>query len=60
MTGKTSYMLIHGEQRVLGYDNYRFWHCHPFDRPQKHIPCDEPAVEDVIAEMKEAVERLWE
>ncbi|MEA3459975.1 MAG: hypothetical protein U9R11_04800 [Chloroflexota bacterium] len=58
LTGKKSYSLIFRGQRVMGYDNYKFWHYHPFDKPEEHIPCEEPDVEDVIAEMKAIVKRL--
>jgi hypothetical protein len=60
LTGKKSYALVSHGQRVMGYDNYRFWHHHPFDDPAVHIPCEEPSTEDVIAEMKSVVEKLIE
>jgi hypothetical protein len=58
ITSKTSYALIRGDQRILGYDNYRFWHKHPSDSPDKHQKCDEPSPESVIAEMHEGYLRL--
>ncbi|MGA9348164.1 MAG: hypothetical protein WBW48_05075 [Anaerolineae bacterium] len=58
LTGKKSYALVFHGQRVMGYDNYRFWHYHPFDDPEAHIPCEEPSTEDVIAEMKRVVDQL--
>lgn len=60
LTGKKSYTLVFHRQRVMGYDNYRFWHHHPFDDPAVHIPCEEPSTEDVIAEMKSVVDKLIE
>jgi hypothetical protein len=58
LTGKKSYSLIFLGQRIMGYDNYNFWHYHPFDKPEEHIPCEEPDVEDVMAEMKTIAKRL--
>jgi len=55
LTGKTSYTLISGGQGVMGYNNYRFWHHHPLGCPQEHVPCEEPAIEDLFAEMREAI-----
>jgi len=43
--------LIHHDQRVAGYDNYRFWHYHPLGAAGKHERCAEPAPEDAIAEL---------
>ncbi len=54
LTGKTSYALIHQDQRVAGYDNYRFWHHHPMGAVDQHVPCAEPAPEDAIAELAAA------
>ena len=51
LTGKTSYALIHHDQRVAGYDNYRFWHYHPLGAVDQHVHCAEPAPEDAIAEL---------
>lgn len=39
----------------MGYDNYRFWHYHPPDRPKDHIPCEEPEIKEVLREMKEVM-----
>jgi hypothetical protein len=58
LTGKISYTLIHNEQRVFGYDNYRFWHYHPHGRANEHIPCAEPEIEAALAEIGQVVERL--
>jgi len=60
LTGKKNYALIFHRQRVMGYDNYRFWHHHPFDDPEAHIPCEEPGAKDVIAEMRSVVDKLIE
>jgi len=58
LTGKTSYTLIHRQQRILGYDNYRFWHAHPYDSPAEHIACTEPELDQVLVEFSEVVARL--
>lgn len=58
LTERKNYALVHRQQRVTGYDNYKFWHRHPFGKAQEHIPCSEPAFEEAIAEMKEVVELL--
>jgi len=55
LTERKNYTLVRHQQRVMGYDNYQFWHRHPFGEAQKHIPCNEPAFEEVIAEMREVV-----
>jgi hypothetical protein len=51
LTGKTSYALIFDGQRVVGYDNYRFWHHHPAETPVQHIPCAEPTPKSAIEEL---------
>jgi len=58
LTAKTIYALIHRGQRVMGYDNYRFWHYHPFGSPNDHIPCDEPDVNDVLVAVAAAIEAI--
>ncbi|MFH1634162.1 MAG: hypothetical protein ABIG63_09145 [Chloroflexota bacterium] len=58
LTEKTSYALIYKRERVMGYDNYRFWHCHPMGESQKHIPCEEPTIVEAIAKIAEADKQL--
>jgi hypothetical protein len=58
LTGKTSYALIHHNQRVTGYDNYRFWHHHPAEATDQHIPCAQPTPEEAIAELAVASTKL--
>lgn len=58
LTSKTIYALIYRGQRVMGYDNYRFWHFHPFGAPDDHIPCDEPDVNDVLAAVSAAIQMI--
>lgn len=60
ITHKTSYALIRSGQRILGYDNYRFWHKHPSDSPDAHQKCDEPSPESVMAEIHDVHLRLCE
>lgn len=52
LTGKKSYALISHGRRLLGYDNYKFWHCHPAEKPEEHLPCQEPSLQSVLAEMR--------
>lgn len=58
LTRKYPYALIYQQQRRMGYDNYKFWHRHPLEDPQKHEPCEPPTVEVVMAEMAEAIDIL--
>ena len=58
LTQKTSYALIHGGQRITGYDNYKFWHYHPLGAVDQHIPCAEPTPEEVIVEFAGAAKKL--
>lgn len=58
LTGKTSYALIHLDQRIAGFDNYRFWHQHPVEAPNQHIPCAEPTPEEALSALSEASSKL--
>ncbi|MBL7065133.1 MAG: hypothetical protein ISS49_13130 [Anaerolineae bacterium] len=58
LTQKHAYALIYRQQRRMGYDNYKFWHRHPLENPQKHEPCEPPTVEAVMAEMVKAIDIL--
>ena len=58
LTGKTSYALVHHGGRVAGYDNYRFWHRHPADAPDQHIPCGAPEPAQVFEEFAGICETL--
>jgi hypothetical protein len=55
LTDKKSFALIKENQRILGYDNYKYWHIHPRDNVTSHVPCQEPSVEKVFEEMKEII-----
>ncbi|MBI3330060.1 MAG: hypothetical protein HYZ81_25550 [Nitrospinae bacterium] len=50
-TGKTSFALIRGERRVFGADNTRGWHLHPFDDPDRHVPCDAMSLESFLQQV---------
>ncbi len=52
---RLSFALICEGERVLGYDKVKTWHRHPFEDPSQHIPCVEPALEQVFAEMAEVI-----
>lgn len=56
LTHKRSYALIYKDDRIFGYDNYKFWHCHPVENPNVHISCEEPSVPFVIQQMRKAIE----
>ena len=58
LTQKCAYALIYRQQRRMGYDNYKFWHRHPLEDPQKREPCEPPTIETVMAEMAEAIDIL--
>ncbi|MBI4746236.1 MAG: hypothetical protein HY786_06815 [Deltaproteobacteria bacterium] len=58
MTGKRSFALISEGNRIAGYDNYRFWHCHPHGATNEHLPCDEPQIDSVISDFKEILKSL--
>ena len=58
LTGNTSYALIHQGQRVAGLDNHRFWHIHPLEAADQHIPCDEPTPEVAVAELAAGYSKL--
>lgn len=53
INGKKSFALISEDRRLTGYDNYRFWHYHPPDKPDDHIPCAEPTIDLVLSFFKE-------
>lgn len=57
ITGKKSFALISEDRRITGYDNYRFWHYHPPDKPDDHIPCAEPTIDLVLSFFKEILTR---
>jgi len=60
LTNKRSYSLIHGSDRVFGYDNYRFWHYHPAENPNTHISCKEPSISFAIQQIRKVIENRRE
>lgn len=55
LSDKKSFALIKDGQRIFGYDNYKFWHVHPWNSVKTHVPCDEPTIEKVFEEIKEVI-----
>lgn len=55
LTDKKSFALIKKNQRVFGYDNYKYWHVHPMEDIKAHLPCEEPSIEKILEEMKEII-----
>lgn len=51
-TNKKCYSLVSDNERIFGYDNYKYWHLHPADNPIKHVPCPEPSMEEVFSQIK--------
>lgn len=58
LTDKKSFSLIKDSQRIFGYDNYKYWHIHPFEDATKHIPCEEPSIEAVVKETRQVINQL--
>lgn len=56
--GRKDFALIHQGQRVLGYDNLKTWHIHPFNAPDTHLPCNEPLMEQIFKEMRAICDKL--
>lgn len=42
VTGKIAYAWVKDERRILGVDNTRRWHWHPFTAPETHVPTKSP------------------
>lgn len=49
---RVDFALIQNDQRIFGYDNLKEWHCHPYERPSEHIPCDKPSIDKIISDIK--------
>lgn len=58
MNGRLSFALIFEGERVFGYDKVKTWHRHPFEDPSRHVPCAEPALEQIFAEVAEVIATL--
>ncbi|HWP93363.1 MAG TPA: hypothetical protein VNN20_14310 [Thermodesulfobacteriota bacterium] len=57
-TERKDFALIHKNERIYGIDNLKGWHYHPFGEAGKHVPCEEPSVEEVFENMKNIIEVL--
>ena len=55
LSNKKSFALIKNNQRIFGYDNYKYWHVHPRNSVTDHVLCEEPPVEKVFEEIKEII-----
>ncbi len=55
LSNKKSFALIKNNQRIFGYDNYKYWHVHPRNSAADHVLCEEPSVEKVFEEIKEII-----
>ncbi|MBI5749819.1 MAG: hypothetical protein HZA00_11915 [Nitrospinae bacterium] len=49
---RVDFALIQNNQRIFGYDNLKEWHCHPYERPSEHIPCNKPSIDKIISDIK--------
>jgi len=58
LSDKKSFALIKNNQRIFGYDNYKYWHVHPRNGVTKHVPCEEPSIEKVFEDIKEIIMSL--
>lgn len=58
LTGKKSFALIKSNKRIFGYDNYKFWHYHPYNASESHIKCKEPSIEEVASEIYKIMKQI--
>ena len=58
ITGKKSFALVKNRKRIWGYDNYRYWHHHPIENPDNHIPCSEPPLEKIVNELRTVLSQI--
>jgi len=58
ITGKKSFALIKNGKRIWGYDNYRYWHHHPIENPNTHMPCSEPPLEKIVKELHTVLSQI--
>lgn len=52
--GRMDFALIKEEKRIFGSDNLKSWHVHPLEAPDSHLPCKEPTINKMIADIKKA------
>ena len=58
ITGKKSFALVKNGKRIWGYDNYRYWHHHPIENPDTHMPCSEPPLEEIVNELHTVLSQI--
>jgi len=58
ITGKKSFALVESAKRIWGYDNYRYWHHHPIENPENHVPCNEPTLKKIVDEVQTVLTKL--
>jgi hypothetical protein len=58
LTDKKSYAIIKDNKRIASFDNYKYWHMHPCDDPDKHIACKEPSMREVFSYMNNIFDTL--
>ena len=58
ITGKKSFALVKNGKRIWGYDNYRYWHHHPIEKPDAHIPCSEPPLGKIVNELHTVLSQI--
>ena len=57
-TVRFDFSLIQGTSRVFGYDNLKTWHYHPYGRPEEHVYCAEPTLEQIVKETSSVIRLL--
>ena len=58
ITGKKSFALVENGKRIWGYDNYRYWHHHPIENPESHVPCNEPSLKKILDEVQTVLTKI--
>ena len=58
LTGKKSFALVESGKRIWGYDNYRYWHHHPVEHPESHVPCDEPSLKKIVDDVQTVLTKI--
>ena len=58
ITGKKSFALVKSGKRIWGYDNYRYWHHHPIENPESHVPCNEPSLKKIVDELHTVLTKI--
>lgn len=56
---RTDFALIKNNRRIIGYDNLKQWHYHPYEDPSKHIPCEKPSINTIFYEIRKVVDFLY-